>query len=96
MPPEGVSPAKDYGLNCLQTLSLNWSPDCPQSVQLQLKQMWGKCWDAEQVWSAAGKGDTEETAMAGRVSQGNESSPKGTIVLGEEKVPVVNTTSQDS
>lgn len=55
--------------------------------------MWGRGWDAEQVWSAAGKGNS---AVAGKVSQGSGSSPKGPIVLGEEKDPVVNPTSQDS
>lgn len=88
LPPESVSPAGNYGLN--------WSPDCAQSVQLELKQMWGKFWDAEQVWSAAGQGSTEGAAVAGKVAQGNASSPRGTIVLGKEKDPLVNTTSQDS
>lgn len=57
--------------------------------------MWGKFWDAEQVWSAAGQGSTEGAAVAGRF-QGNDSSPRGTIVLEKEKDPVVNAVSQDS
>lgn len=65
-------------------------------MQLELRHLWGKGWAAEQVWSAEGKGSTEEAAMAGKVSQGSDSSPEETIVLGKEKVAVVNTTSQDS
>lgn len=81
LPPESVSPAENPGLV---------SRLCPARAAAAETDV-GQMLDAELVWPAAGKGSTEEAAVAGRVSQGNDSSPKGTIVLGDEKVPVVNT-----